>query len=174
MASDDDLDRAQIEEYPGPSELEAAMGHETLADVLAHPPIILDTEASLAEAVHQMKEHRRGCVLLVRGGKLAGIFTERDVLMKVVGSKIDLEQTPTSAYMTPAPMALQADDVVAYALNKMVIEGFRHIPLVDAEQRPVGVLSMREIVEYLSDYYRRDILNLPPEPRTGTSKRDGA
>ncbi len=174
MVIDDEIDRALIEENPGPSELEAAMGHDTLSNVLSHPPLILDTKTSLSEALSQMRENRRGCALLVTDGKLKGIFTERDVLMKVVGKPIDLEHTPASAYMTPDPVALHADDVVAFALNKMVIEGFRHIPLVDEEKRPVGVVSMREIIEYLSDYYRRDILNIPPDPNVRSRSRDGA
>jgi len=174
MVIDDEIDRALIEENPGPSELEAAMGHDTLSNVLSHPPLILDTKASLSEALSRMREHGRGCVLLVTDGKLKGIFTERDVLMKVVGNQIDLEHTPASAYMTPDPVTLPADDVVAFALNKMVIEGFRHIPLVDEEKRPVGVVSMRDIIEYLSDYYRRDILNIPPDPSLRSRTRDGA
>jgi CBS domain-containing protein len=174
MVTDDDIDRALVEENPGSSDLETAMGHDTLSNVLSHPPLILDAQTKLAEALRQMREHRRGCALLVTGGKLVGIFTERDVLMKVAGHQIDLERTPASTYMTPDPVTLPVGEVVAFALNKMVVEGFRHIPLVDEEKRPVGVVSMREIIEYLSDYYRRDILNIPFDPSLRSRSRDGA
>jgi CBS domain-containing protein len=174
MEIDDDIERALGEEHPGPSELESAMARETLAHVLSHPPLILDADTPLTETLRRMRGHRRGCALLVRDGKLEGIFTERDVLMKVAAHQIDLDQTPVSAYMTADPVALPADSVVAFALNKMILEGFRHIPLVDGEGRPVGVVSMRDIVEYLSDFYRRDILNLPPDPTMAARKRDGA
>ena len=174
MANDDDIDRALVEENPGPSELEAAMGKDPLSNVVSYPPLILDAQTKLSEALRQMRENRRGCALLVTSGKLVGIFTERDVLMKVAGHQIDLERTPASAYMTPDPVTLPAGEVVAFALNKMVVEGFRHIPLVDEEQRPVGVVSMRDIIEYLSDYYQRDILNIPPDPSLRSRTRDGA
>ncbi|MFZ0889023.1 MAG: CBS domain-containing protein [Candidatus Binataceae bacterium] len=169
----DDIDRALDEERPGPSGLESALAHDTLADVVHTPPVMLGPDASLAEAMELMRQHRRGHVLIVRDGKLEGIFTERDVLMKIAGKPIDVEHTPVSAYATREPMTLPPDAVVAFALNKMVLEGFRHIPLVDESDRPVGVVSMRNIIEYLADFFSRDVLNLPPT-HAAARKRDGA
>ena len=175
MGIDDALDRALEEERPGPSsELVSVLAHDTLAHVKCHPPLILDPETKLAETLRQMKDHRRGCALLVKDQKLVGIFTERDVLMKVAGNRIDVERTPVSAYMTRDPETLPVDAVVAFALNKMILEGYRHIPFVDGIGRPVGVVSMRDIIEYLSEIYRRDVLNLPPKPNVATRHRDGA
>jgi CBS domain-containing protein len=70
-----------------------------------------------------MRENRRGCVLVAPEGRLRGIFTERDVLMKIADSPIELGQTPVNDYMTPDPDTLPADSSIAYALNKMVLEG---------------------------------------------------
>jgi CBS domain-containing protein len=56
----------------------------------------------------------------------------------------------------------------------MLIEGFRHIPLVDDQNRPVAVVSMRDLIDYLSNFFSREILNLPPDPRGGFRNRDGA
>ena len=94
--------------------------------------MILDEQTPLADALREMREHRQGCILVTRDGKLSGIFTERDVLMKVVGTNIDLERTPIRPYMTRDPVRLPEDAIVAYALNKMCVEGFRHVPLTDA------------------------------------------
>jgi CBS domain-containing protein len=174
MAMDEEIDRALSEENPGPSDLESALLHETLADVPSHSPAVLDTDATLDDAIRRMREHRRGVLLLVHDNKLAGIFTERDVLMKIVGTKIDTSRTLASDYMTRDPVTLPADAGVAFALNMMITEGFRHIPLVDQAERPVGVVSMRDIIEYLSNFFQRDILNLPPSPEAPTRKRDGA
>jgi len=63
----------------------------------------------------------------VRDGKLVGIFTERDVLLRVAGHAIDLEQAKVAELMTRDPVTLPADAGVAFALNKMLVEGFRHI-----------------------------------------------
>lgn len=171
---DDERDRILDEEQPGPPDLESVLFSETLKDAMADPPIVLEESASLADAIGAMRERRRGCVLLVRGGKLAGIFTERDVLMKIAGSKVDLAATPVADYMTRDPETLPADSSVAYALNKMAVEGYRHIPLVDEHGAPIGVISMRDLIEYITGFYTKDVLNLPPRPGVTPRGREGA
>ena len=173
MSREEELERAQAEELPGPSDLESALIGEQLGDVMCHPAVIVGAGASLAEAIAAMQKERRGCVLVVSGDKLAGIFTERDVLLRIAGLAIDLKQAKVSDYMTRDPVALPADSSVAFALNRMVVEGFRHIPLVDDQGRPTGVVSMRELIEYLSDFFRKDMLNLPPDPGAAFRNREG-
>jgi len=174
MAADDEIDRSLSEECPGPVDLESILVQDTLRDVLREPPLVVDAHASLADALRLMREQRRGYVLVVEDEKLTGIFTERDVLMKVAGNLLNMERTPVSAYMTREPVTLPANAGVAFALNRMSIEGYRHLPVVDDDGRPAGVVSMRDIIEYLCDFFRRDILNLPPDPRTSSHERDGA
>ena len=167
--------RLEAEESPGPSELESALANDTLADVVRQAPLILEGTTSLAETIHKMREDRRACVLVVESGKLTGIFTERDILMKVAGTVMNLESTPLNQVMTPDPVTLPADSNVAYALNLMVLEGFRHIPMVDDDERPVAVVSMRNLIEYLGSFYSRDLLTIAPHPRLSRFKnRDGA
>ena len=156
------------------SEIASALLRETLKNALSNHGLVLDEQTPLGEALRQMREHRQGCILATRDGKLTGIFTERDVLMKVVGTNIDLERTPIRPYMTRDPVRLPEDAIVAYALNKMCLEGFRHVPLTDEQGRPVGVISMRDIIEYLSGFFPKDVLNLPPEPTSGFRNREGA
>ncbi|HLI80935.1 MAG TPA: CBS domain-containing protein [Candidatus Binataceae bacterium] len=156
------------------TQLGSALLRETLKDALSNAGLILDEQTPLEDALREMREHRQGCVLVTRDGKLSGIFTERDVLMKVVGTNIDLARTPIRPYMTRDPVRLPEDAIVAYALNKMCLEGFRHVPLTDADGRPVGVVSMRDIIEYLSGFFPKDVLNLPPEPTSGFRNREGA
>ena len=174
MPDDEDREMMSDEECPGPSELDSALVSETLADVATPPPLVLSSSTSLADTIAQMRKDRRACVLLVDGSQLTGIFTERDVLMKVAGSDFDLARTPVAAVMTRDPMTLPADSSVAYALNKMVLEGFRHIPVTDRDGRAITVISMRNLIEYLSEFFARDVLNLPPEPHMATYRsRDG-
>jgi len=63
---------------------------------------------------------------------------------------------------------------VAFALHVMVLEGFRHIPVVDEARKPVAVVSMRDLIEYLSEFFNREILNLPPQPHVKYRNREGA
>ena len=171
---DDDAFERTEEECPGPADLESALLTETLNNITTQPPLMVDVDATLAETVNRMQEGLRGCALVIDAGRLVGIFTERDVLMRVVGRPIDLERTAIRNYMTANLVTLPSDSSVAFALNRMLIEGFRHIPLVDEHGRPTGVVSMRLLIEYLSDFFNRDLLNLPPEPRASFRSREGA
>jgi CBS domain-containing protein len=119
---------------------------------------------TIGEAARVMKEHRVGCVLVEKAGKLVGIFTERDILTKLVGTGYDPAKVPVDGVMTRNPETLTPEDPIAFALQRMSVGGFRHVPLVDAEGRPVGILSVKDIVDYLAEHFPEEILNIPPEP----------
>jgi CBS domain-containing protein len=170
----DETDRVLEEEHPGPIDLESALITVTLSDVVQHTPLVVEANSTLAAVIQRMQQEDRGTALVVEAGRLVGIFTERDVLMKIAARPLDLSQSKVSAFMTPDPVTLPADSAVAFALNRMVMEGFRHIPLVDDENRPVAEVSMRNLIEYLGDFFNRDVLNLPPDPQVKSIKREGA
>lgn len=180
MATGDERERVLEEERPGPeeerlgpSDLESVLLEDTLKEVQVTDGLVLDEHASLYDAVRIMRQNGQGCVLVTRGDRLIGIFTEHDVLMKIVDTGIDLSRTPLLSYMTPNPVSLPADIGVVYALNKMVLEGFHRLPVVDSEGRPTGIVSMRDIVEYLASFFPKDILNLPPDPTKTFRHREG-
>jgi len=115
-----------------------------------HAPVEVDTHTSLAKAIRQMNGHNIGCVLVTdETDRLVGIFTERDVLMRVAGLVDNLAAVSVAGYMTRDPVAVRADLPIAHALNLMAMHGFRHLPLVDDDYRPVGVISFRDVVHYL-------------------------
>jgi CBS domain-containing protein len=119
---------------------------------------------TIGEAARIMKEHRIGCVLVEEGGKLTGIFTERDILTKLVGTGYDPAKVQVDGVMTRNPETLTPDDPIAFAIQLMSVGGFRHVPLVDADRHPVGILSVKDIVDYLVEHIPSEILNIPPEP----------
>ncbi|MCI0395588.1 MAG: CBS domain-containing protein [Chloroflexi bacterium] len=99
-----------------------------------------------------MNNHNIGCLLVTdEDGRLIGIFTERDVLTRVACQVEDLTQAVVGQYMTPDPHALSAKMSIKHALHLMSIHGFRHLPLVDDENRPQGVLSFRDVVHHLKE-----------------------
>ena len=108
-------------------------------------------------------------------GQVTGIYAERDLLFSiVVRGRIPAHQ-PLAYVMTPNPDTLSVRSSVAYALNKMSVGGFRHIPVVDDENRPAFVVSVRDVVEYLVEAFPREVLNLPPEEGVPSQKaREGA
>jgi CBS domain-containing protein len=139
------------------------------------PPVCVSPSTSVGEAVAAMNDSRTGCVLVTDAERLVGVFTERDVLTKIVGRAVDIDATPVSQVMTPDPECLTLDDGVSFALNMMSVGGFRHIPLVDALQRPTGVVAMRDIVDFIVDLFPSEVLNLPPSPAHGIAReREGA
>lgn len=139
-----------------------------------HKLIMVEEGTSIAQALDIMKKNRIGCVLVVKNEKLTGIFTERDILMKIVGNRFNLSNMPVETFMTRDPECLQLDDMIAFALNRMHIGGFRHIPLVDEDHKPVGIVSVKDIVDHLVEHFSGEVLNLPPKPIRITTEREGA
>jgi CBS domain-containing protein len=129
---------------------------------------------TIGQAARIMKEHRVGCVLVEDGGKLIGIFTERDILTKLVGTGYDPAKVAVDGVMTRNPETLTPEDPIAFALQQMSVGGFRHVPLVDSDGRPVGILSVKDIVDYLTEHFSEEILNIPPEPGQRPRTPEGA
>jgi CBS domain-containing protein len=146
---------------------------EPIAVLQPASPVCAEVGTSVSDVVRQMQEHHIGCVLVVSGGKLVGVFTERDLLREVFGANLD--DTPVERMMTENPETLRPTDPLVFALNKMSLGGFRHIPLVDEGGRPVGIISVKDIVDYIADFFATDVQNVPPEPGLDVAKdRDGA
>ena len=106
---------------------------------------------------------------------MTGIFTERDVLFRVVDRGRNPVVLPLAEVMTADPECLRDDQSVAAVLNKMSVGGFRHIPIVDSQARPLFVASVRDVVEFLVEAFPREILNQPVELMARSPRqREGA
>lgn len=146
---------------------------QPIARLEPRAPLCVEQTATLADAVAAMREHRVGCMLVVdAGGYLVGIFTERDLLLRLEDTDLSRGIRP---YMTPEPETLGLDDPIAFALNLMSVGGFRHVPLVDEEGRPVGMVSVKDVVNFLADVFSQHVLTIPPNPRQAGrfQSRDG-
>jgi len=164
-----------LSEKDTPAAFDETMLRQPLSTLEPHPPIVVDADASVLEAVTVMREARVGCVLVVKTGKLAGIFTERDVLTRIAGRELDARGTPLRDVMTPDPEYLRPSDSIAYALNAMSLGGYRHVPLVDDARIPVGVVSVRDVIQYLVRRFPKSVMNLPTLPRQNyVREREGA
>jgi len=145
--------------------IERAILTDQISSLRLSQVITLPSDATLQQVVEIMQREHIGCMLLVDGaGKLNGIFTERDLLNKVAGRKLDWAKERVNAYMTPDPESLRLDDRIVWALNLMSMGGYRHVPLTDDGGRPVGVVSIKDIVEFTVDLFPEAVLNLPPDP----------
>jgi CBS domain-containing protein len=106
-------------------------------------PVTASAEITVAAAARLMKERRIGALLVVHDGRLAGIFTERDALFRVVAEGRDPTKTRVADVMTANPRTITPDRPFGHALHLMYEGGFRHVPVVD-NGRPVGVVSARD------------------------------
>lgn len=159
--SDPELERGEIEEEL--REIRGALLNDRIAVLGPAPPVCLAATATVHEAVQAMLARHQAGVLVVDGqGRLAGIFTERDVLTRVVGQGRDPRTTPLAAVMTADPQALSASQRIAYAVHCMSVAGYRTVPLVDAERRPLGVVTVSDVIRWLADLFPEAVLNLAP------------
>ena len=115
-------------------------------------PRLADT-ARVARAFDLMRGEPHDCVLVTRDDELAGIFTSHDFLNRVAAVRGDLEQLTLAEVMTANPRALRPRDDVAFALNWMALEGFRNVPIIDDQRRPLGVLTVWDMMRHLSDFF---------------------
>lgn len=146
--------------------LEGALLDDTVKLLAPSEPIALAPETTVVEAVERMvAQHRAAVVVVDAAGRLTGIFTERDVLLRVVGRGREPAATRLGEVMTPDPEALEPGDRIAYAVNRMSTAGYRTIPLVDAAHRPIGIVTVNDIVRWLAEIFPEAVLNLRPGDR---------
>jgi len=114
--------------------------------VATQPPAIAEKSATVLEAAVLMKEQGKGALLVVEASRLAGIFTERDALFRVIAAGRDPGSTTLAEVMTPQPQTMHPDEPFVKALRVMHKHGFRHLPVVE-HGRPLGVVSARDALD---------------------------
>ena len=129
------------------------------------PLVTATVSSTVRQAIEQMRAEKPHVLLLVDGPDehLAGIFTERDILDRVVLDPSNYDR-PVKDFMTPDPITLTAEETLAKAVHLMHRYGFRRVPIVDAEGRPAKIVGQMDIVKFLADEYADTVLNLPPQP----------
>ena len=145
---------------------------ETVARLYPTQPWLVQATQSIADAVKLMCEKKVGCVLVCEQRRIVGIFTERDLLRRVVsqGRSLDLLM---SECMSPDPVTVHPRDSISCAIKRMQKGGYRHLPVV-IEEKPVGILSVKRIVHYLVEHFPTKVYNLPPHSQPIQPAREGA
>lgn len=147
----------------------------TSIENISMPQVIcVDESSSIKDVIAIMQKKRIGSIVITHEGKLSGIITERDILMKVICLIDDLENTPVTKVMTSDPQSLRKEDEIAYILNNMHVGGYRHIPIVNEVGEPVSMISIKDVVSWILDHFPREITNLTGEPFRGPLLREGA
>jgi len=116
-------------------------------------------ETVVAEVARLMAQKNVGAALVMHEARVAGIFTERDVVYRVVAAGLDARTTPVGDVMTRAPHSVEPDRPFGYALLIMHEKGFRHMPVIEND-KVVGIVSSRsamdpELEEFVYEAQRR-------------------
>ena len=119
-----------------------------------------------------MREKNVGCLLVCQDERIVGIFTERDLVRRVLSQGKSLA-TPIRECMTPDPITVHPKDSISCAIKRMQKGGYRHLPVV-IDDRPVGILSVKRIVHYLVEHFPTMVYCLPPQAQPIQPKREGA
>jgi CBS domain-containing protein len=140
-----------------------------------HPtgPLGIAPEQTVADAVALMRQHRVGCLLVCRGEQVVGIFTERDLMRRVLAVGRPLTLTVAEC-MTPNPVTVHPKEPIGVAVRRMEEGGYRHLPVVDEAGKPLGVLSVKRIVHYLAEHFPATVYNQPPDPSAFPLQPEGA
>jgi CBS domain-containing protein len=142
----------------------------TLADM--EPPHCVSPSASVRQVLAQLKQNSGGSCLICVADRLVGIFTERDAL-RLLAAGGDLDR-PIETVMGRTPQTARDTDTIASAIEKMSRGGYRRLPVLDGEGRPLGVISVAGIVHFLCQHFPQFVYNLPPNPNPAMAEREGA
>jgi CBS domain-containing protein len=172
MAEDRALDRelqesdeAYFDGAEGPVErtFDTRLLREPTTVLPVRKPLVLSRFHSVTDAIRSMQSEHRGVVLVTEDGtmhaRVVGIFTERDVLFRIVDQGRNPATLPLAEVMTAEPECLRDDQSIAELLRMMSVGGFRHVPIIDTEGRPVHVVSVRDVVEFLVEAFPQEVLN---------------
>jgi CBS domain-containing protein len=134
--------------------------------------LCVDPNTDVITAINLMRNHHTGCVVVCEDRRPIGVFTERDVLMKIAG-EVSVRELPVKSFMTESPKTLGQDAALTDAVLVMDQGSYRHVPIVDDAGCVVGIISIQHLVTFLAELFPTEVLNLPPHPHQHIANRDG-
>ena len=133
------------------NEIERSLNKDRVTALAPKQPCTVSPDATVGEVLHEMATNQIGCVMIVEGGKPVGIFSERDALIKLNTEAATLSDRPISEFMTPNPETLEDSAKIAFAVQRMDLGGYRHLPIVSKDDQLQGIISVRAILDYLTE-----------------------
>jgi CBS domain-containing protein len=157
---------------PSSQPTDKSLKQKKISEIVNPRLIQAPSDTTVKQAVELMGEQRSAYIVVADKKKVVGIFTETDVVQKVLETDADWKR-PVSDFMTRDPLVLRPDDPVGKAIDLMAQNMVYHIPLVNERQELTGVLSVRTLVRFLSEFYPAEIYNLPPDPHQVMGTQEG-
>jgi CBS domain-containing protein len=132
------------------NQVERSVMYDQVKTLKQHPPVTIYESATIGQAMAMMTSANVGAILVVDvDGNLTGIFSERDLLKKVVGLENGFEKLPITQFMTPRPESVATTDTLNFILQKMDAGGYRHVPVLE-NGKPVSIISARDMLSFLT------------------------
>ncbi|HEY3395151.1 MAG TPA: CBS domain-containing protein [Lacipirellulaceae bacterium] len=153
-------------------DFQLSLQSEGVGSAYPDQPLAATANESVGQVLQLLRAQRTGAVLICEGEKLVGILTERDAL-KLMASGADLKLAVREV-MSREPTTILSTATVGEAIRVMAEGGYRHLPIVDSDGKPTGVVAVHGIVHYLVDHFPETVYNLPPDPKSAPRAREGA
>ena len=132
--------------------LEKGIAKDRISQLQPREPLVVEADATISWVLKLLYDHSVGCAVVIDSGGLPiGIFSERDALMRLGVNAKAMAEHPVTEFMTSSPETLEEGDRIAYALHRMDLGGFRHVPIM-TEGRVSGVISVRDVLRYVSEH----------------------
>lgn len=157
-----------------PMELSRNIRVDSVSRLDPTAPLAIDASESVTEAVAALRLGGVGCLLVTDRGRVVGVFTERDLLTRVLAPQRPIDSTTMRAVMTPNPVTVGPKDPVRTAIRRMQKGGYRHLPVVDEVGRPVGILSARRVMHFIVEHFPAIVFNQPPDGNPYPEAPEGA
>ncbi|OUR94840.1 hypothetical protein A9Q84_17170 [Halobacteriovorax marinus] len=171
----DEEDRIAHEQDAEETVLTAEVFKRKIRSLDLPKPLCVSADTTLIEVVKKMKARKVGSLLVVTDkGKVEGIFTERDLLNRVLGVVDDLNSAKVVDYMTPNPNTLLKDDMICFALHDMHMGVYRNIPILNEDGTPYAMLNIQSFLDFILDYFPQEITNILSEPFRGERQAESA
>lgn len=154
-------------------EFRQALEKEKVLSIMVVRGICVQAQESFGSVVEKLQKEEKFCAVILKDDKVEGIFTERDALTRGLLQKKSAN-TPVSELMTKNPVKLKQNDSLYQAVELMHQGRYRHLPVVDSQEKFVGLISARDIVYFLSETYPAPVLNQPPNPHQVSTEAEGA
>ena len=149
-----------------------SLNTDTVTAAYPTEPLLVSPENTVGAVLGLIKNQLVASALVCEDDRLLGIFTERDALAWMSSGKS--ADVPISELMSSDLETLSASDTVGAAIRQMSEGRYRRMPIVADDGRPQGLASFKGIIHYLVDHFPQTIYNLPPDPKSTPSEREGA
>ena len=143
-------DLTQLDQPTAGNQVERSLMEDPVSRLRPRAPVLAGPDTTVRDAMRMMLARDIGALMVVDDqGKLLGIFSERDLLTKVAGTHEDYADLPVRQFMTRNPETVTPDDTLAFALHKMDVGGYRHLPVLH-EGKPAAVISVRDLLRHIT------------------------